>query len=117
MRYNGYRITTYYMNQMPLKVSNEMLYQAFMDFKVNVENRLDRIEYRLKQIEKRMDQIESRVERIEHRLDRVEDQLHDLYKNQEKVQIQFSRRVLFGTGLFSAVIAFITSLFTGIYVN
>lgn len=122
MEYKGIKITSFFMNEMPTEVTNEMLYKAFMDFKFNVENRLDRIENRLdqlekrmEQLEKRMDQLESRVERIEYRLDRVEDQLRDLHKNQEKIQIQFSRRVLFGTGFLSAVVAFIVSMFTGVY--
>ncbi len=102
MRYNGYRITTYYMNEMPLKVSNEMLYQAFMDFKVNVENRLDRIEKRLDRLEDRMHYIESEIREIR--------------KNESRVQIAFSRKVLFGTGFLSAIVAFITAIFTGTYI-
>ncbi len=56
------------------------------------------------------------LERLESRFDRIERKVDEIYINREKVQIDFSRRLLLGTGLLSGIISFIIALFTGSFI-
>lgn len=85
------------MNETVSPVSNEMIYSV------------------LKNIEYRLDRIENRLDRLEDRVNFMESEIREIRKNENRVQIAFSRKVLFGTGFMAAVVAFVTAMFTGTY--
>lgn len=68
-------------------------------------------------IKQRFDLNDKRFELIDRRLENLERMVQEIYNTRDKLSFQFNRRVLFGTGLFAGIVAFVVSIFTGRYVS
>lgn len=99
------------MNQdmLPKEVPNWMLYDL-------VERRFNEMDRKFDAIDRRFEAIDRRFEALEAKVEKNTESINELYLNRDKLKLTFSNGFALGTGLFSAVIAFFTALFTGTYV-
>lgn len=76
----------------------------------------DLVERRFNEMDRKFEAIDRRFESLETKVEKNTESINELYLNRDKLKLTFSNGFALGTGLFSAVIAFVTALFTGTYV-
>ncbi|MBI4235447.1 hypothetical protein HY604_04050 [Candidatus Peregrinibacteria bacterium] len=96
-------------------VSLEELYHYLVFFKKSTDENFKAVYQRLDFLDKRIDQLERRVTRIEEKIENLEGKVQELYNKRDKVNIEWSRRLIFGTGLLAGIISYFVALFTGKY--
>ena len=74
-----------------------------------LDDSITKLDYRIMKLETKLG---DQMNKLEFKLDKNTDRIDEIYFNRDRVKISFSRTFVFGTAIFSALVAFFVALFT-----
>jgi len=100
------------MNNNPISITNQMLYELIKEFKADVDRRFEQIDKRLDQHDNRFDQVDNRFEQVidlikdeKREREKTEKKLEKIYESRDRVSVSFTRSWMFASFFISLLSA------------